>query len=89
MQGLTAMAKQSKRKDDDTVRIVPSANGAASSTDLTTLRPNGQVQHASADADRQIDSAIQKLGTTLGDSTSVAGPVRSVSSRPGGTYPGC
>ncbi|MFF0493947.1 OmpA family protein [Nocardia sp. NPDC004068] len=62
---LTDMTKQSKRSGDATVRVVSSATGAISTKDLTPTRPNGQVQHATADADRQIDASLHELANTL------------------------
>ncbi|WP_157978814.1 OmpA family protein [Nocardia aurea] len=67
---LTSMAKRSKRKGGATVRVVTSLSGEVRTTDLTPVRPNGQVQHAAADADRQIHSAIDKLSVTLGEAAS-------------------
>ncbi|MBH0779937.1 OmpA family protein [Nocardia bovistercoris] len=67
---LTSMAKRSKRKGGATVRAITAASGEASAIDLTPLRPNGQVQHATADAERQIRAAIDKLGVTLGETAS-------------------
>ncbi|MEV0707387.1 OmpA family protein [Nocardia aurea] len=69
---LANMAKRSKRKGGATVRIITSASGETSTIDLTPLRPNGQVQHAVADADRQISAAIQKLREGLTETTSIA-----------------
>ncbi|MGW4370797.1 OmpA family protein [Nocardia takedensis] len=62
---LTAMAKHSKRKGDATVRIITSATGDILTKDLTPLRPNGDVQHASADAKHQIDASIEELAEAL------------------------
>ncbi|WP_280317098.1 OmpA family protein [Nocardia wallacei] len=64
---LTDMANQSKRPGDATVRIVSSATGDITSKDLTPLRPNGQVQHATADADRQITASVRELADTIAD----------------------
>ncbi|MGV9834266.1 OmpA family protein [Nocardia niigatensis] len=65
---LTDMAKQSKRTGDATVRIVTSATGGTAGTrDLTPMRSNGQVQHAPADADRQIASAVNNLADLAAD----------------------
>jgi outer membrane protein OmpA-like peptidoglycan-associated protein len=70
---LTDMAKQSKRSGAATVRVISAATGEVTMKDLTPLRSGGQVQHAHADADRQIHSAVDELGTTLGNVTS-SGP---------------
>ncbi|APE33879.1 hypothetical protein BOX37_07735 [Nocardia mangyaensis] len=64
------MARHSKRKGDATVRVITSTSGEVITTDLTPLRPNGQVQHAAADSERQIRAAIDKLGVTLSEATS-------------------
>ncbi|MBF4996684.1 OmpA family protein [Nocardia sp. BSTN01] len=64
---LTNMAKQSKRPGDATVRVVFSATGDISTKDLTPLRPNGQVQHATADADRQIAASVHGLADQLAE----------------------
>ncbi|WP_280377975.1 OmpA family protein [Nocardia wallacei] len=64
---LTDMAKQSKRPGDATVRMVSSATGGITSKDLTPLRPNGQVQHAAADADHQITASVRELANTIAD----------------------
>ncbi|MEV0357661.1 OmpA family protein [Nocardia sp. NPDC050697] len=65
----TSIAKQSKRPGGATVHLVASTTGEARSTDLTPLRPNGQVQHAAAGAERQIDAAVAKLGDSLSQIT--------------------
>ncbi|MEV6255637.1 OmpA family protein [Nocardia sp. NPDC051911] len=67
---LTKVAKQSRRQGGATVRIITHISGGPSTTDLTPLRPNGQVQHATADADHQIREAIDRLGDALADATS-------------------
>lgn len=64
---LTDIAKHSKRPGDATVRIVSSATGDITTKDLTPLRPNGQVQHASGDADRQITASVRELANTIAD----------------------
>ncbi|MGV9751113.1 OmpA family protein [Nocardia farcinica] len=64
---MTKMAKQSKRPGDATVRIVSSATGDITTKDLTPARPNGQVQHAAADADRQIAASVRELADTIAD----------------------
>ncbi|RBO88486.1 OmpA family protein [Nocardia puris] len=64
--GLVAMAKRAKRPGDATVHVVMSATGEVVTHDLTPLRPNGQVQHAQADADRQIRAALDDLAATVG-----------------------
>ncbi|MFI9636652.1 OmpA family protein [Nocardia sp. NPDC051929] len=69
---LTNMAKRSKRRGGALVRIVTTLSGEAGAIDLTSLRPNGQVQHATADADHQIREAIEKLGVTLAETTATA-----------------
>ncbi|WP_306359819.1 OmpA family protein [Nocardia sp. CC227C] len=61
------MAKQSRRTGDATVRVVFSATGDITINDLTPLRPNGQVQHAAADADRQIAASVRELANTVAD----------------------
>ncbi|WP_051182425.1 OmpA family protein [Nocardia vinacea] len=65
--GLTSLAKTSKRPGDATVRIINSSTGDVVTRDLTPVRPGGQVQHADADADRQIHTAIDQLATTVGN----------------------
>ncbi|WP_157227309.1 OmpA family protein [Nocardia asiatica] len=62
---LTDMAKRSKRTGDATVHIMSSATGDITMKDLTPLRPNGQVQHATADADRQITASLRKLDDSV------------------------
>ncbi|MBF6276392.1 MULTISPECIES: OmpA family protein [Nocardia] len=62
---LTTMAKQSKRPGDAAVHVLTSATGTVTTKDLTPLRPNGQVQHATADADRQITASLHELANTL------------------------
>jgi flagellar motor protein MotB len=62
---LATMAKRSKRPGDATVRVLSSATGEIITKDLTPLRPNGQVQHAVADAERQIDAAVEDLAATV------------------------
>ncbi|MBF6185049.1 OmpA family protein [Nocardia farcinica] len=62
---MTKMAKQSKRPGDATVRIASSATGDITTKDLTPTRPNGQVQHATADADRQITASVEELAKTV------------------------
>ncbi|BDT94152.1 hypothetical protein IFM12275_41280 [Nocardia sputorum] len=64
---LTGMAKQSKSPGDATVRVVSSATGDIISKDLTPLRPNGQVQHAAADAERQIAASVHELADVVAD----------------------
>ncbi len=64
---LTDMAKQSKRTGDATVRVVSSATGEITTKDLTPRRPNGQVQHAAADADRQITASVRELANAVAD----------------------
>ncbi|WP_305779081.1 OmpA family protein [Nocardia nova] len=64
---LTNISKQSKRPGDATVRIVSSTTGAVATTDLTPLRPNGQVQHATADAERQIAASVKGLSDQLAE----------------------
>ncbi|OXR47100.1 Outer membrane protein class 4 [Nocardia cerradoensis] len=61
------MAKQSKRPGDATVRVVASATGTLTTKDLTPLRPDGQVQHSPADADRQITASVHELANTVAD----------------------
>ncbi|MGS2809317.1 OmpA family protein [Nocardia sp. MW-W600-9] len=62
---LTTMAKRSKRAGDATVRVVSSATGEITAIDLTPLRPGSrQVQHAHADAERQIDTALEEIAAT-------------------------
>ncbi|MFD3425297.1 OmpA family protein [Nocardia fluminea] len=62
---LAAMAKSAKRPGQATVNIVTSASGQVSTIDLTPTRQNGQVQHAVADAERQIAAALDKVNNTL------------------------
>ncbi|MBF6446613.1 OmpA family protein [Nocardia elegans] len=62
------MTKQSKRPGDASVRVVTSATGVITTKDLTPLRPNGQVQHAAADADRQITSSVRGFADQLAES---------------------
>ncbi|WP_280483905.1 OmpA family protein [Nocardia farcinica] len=64
---LTGMAKRSKRPGDATVRVVSSATGDILTKDLTPLRPKGQVQHAAADADRQIAGSVRELADMVAD----------------------
>ncbi|MEU4413915.1 OmpA family protein [Nocardia salmonicida] len=64
---LAAMAKSAKRPGQATVNIVTSASGQVSTIDLTPTRPNGQVQHAVADAERQIAAGLDKVNSTLAD----------------------
>ncbi|PSR58692.1 MULTISPECIES: OmpA family protein [Nocardia] len=64
---LANMAKQSKRVGDATVRIVSSATGDITTKDLTPVRPNGQVQHATAEAERQIAASVQGLADQLAE----------------------
>ncbi|NKY27731.1 OmpA family protein [Nocardia gamkensis] len=64
---LTEMAEHSKRPGDATVRVVSSATGDILTKDLTPLRPNGQVQHAAADADRQITASVRELANTVAE----------------------
>ncbi|MBF6259866.1 OmpA family protein [Nocardia farcinica] len=65
--GLVNMAKRSKRSGDATVRVMSSTTGDITTKDLTPLRPNGQVQHAAADADRQITASVRELADTIAD----------------------
>ncbi|MFE9789229.1 OmpA family protein [Nocardia salmonicida] len=62
---LAAMAKSAKRPGQATVNVVTSVSGQTSTIDLTPTRPNGQVQHAVADAERQIAAALDKVNNTL------------------------
>ncbi|MGV9676436.1 OmpA family protein [Nocardia sp. NPDC003482] len=64
---LIDMAKQSKHPGDAAVHVVSSATGTITTTDLTPVRPNGQVQHATADADRQIAASVRELGDSVAD----------------------
>lgn len=64
---LANMAKQSKRVGDATVRIVSSATGDITTKDLTPVRPNGQVQHAMAEAERQIAASVKGLADQLAE----------------------
>ncbi|UGT62872.1 OmpA family protein [Nocardia asteroides] len=66
---LASMTERSKQRGDATVRLLTSATGEIHSIDMTPTRPNGQVQHAAADAERQINAAIGKLGETLSNAT--------------------
>ncbi|MGV9617191.1 hypothetical protein [Nocardia xishanensis] len=62
---LTKIAKQSKRSGDATVRVVLSTTGTITTADLTPLRPSGQVQHATGDAERRVAASVlhQAAGT--------------------------
>lgn len=62
---LTSMAKSAKRPGSAVVNIITSASGQVSTVDLTPTRSNGQVQHAAADADRQITASLDKVNSTL------------------------
>ncbi|MBF6299057.1 OmpA family protein [Nocardia amamiensis] len=62
---LVNIAKRSKRPDHATVRVLSSATGTVTTTDLTPLRPNGQVQHAAADADRRITASLRELDDSV------------------------
>ncbi|MBF6099325.1 OmpA family protein [Nocardia cyriacigeorgica] len=64
---MTSMAERSKRSGDAIVRVVSSATGMVTTRDLTPLRSNGQVQHAHADADRQITASVRELADTIAD----------------------
>lgn len=64
---LTDMAKRSKRPGDATVRLMTATTDDIITKDLTPLRPNGQVQHAAADADRQITASVDELANTVAD----------------------
>ncbi|MDO3645667.1 OmpA family protein [Nocardia mangyaensis] len=61
---MIGMAKRAKRPGEATVHLVTSATGEVDTRDLVPLRPNGQVQHAQVDADRQIRAAIDDLAVT-------------------------
>ncbi|WP_280448624.1 OmpA family protein [Nocardia brasiliensis] len=62
---LVNMAKQSNKTGGATVRMVTSSTSTVTTTDLTPLRPGNQVQHARAEADRQIAASVLELATTV------------------------
>ncbi|MGW5216357.1 OmpA family protein [Nocardia sp. NPDC004085] len=64
---MASMAERSKRPGDAAVRVVSSATETVTTRDLTPLRSNGQVQHAHADAVRQITASVRELANTVGD----------------------
>lgn len=67
---LVSMAKASKGEGQATVRLITTADTPAIAEDLTPLRPNGQVQHATADADRQIGQAVDRVAAQLHNAAS-------------------
>ncbi|MFB8276934.1 OmpA family protein [Nocardia colli] len=64
---LVNVATQSKKPGDATVRLITSPDEAVTK-DLTPLRPNGQVQHAHADAARQIAASVRELADAVSNS---------------------
>lgn len=66
---LVALAKASNQVGNATVRLVTSATGPITETDLTPHRPNGDVQHAAGDANRQINEAIDHFAHAIADAT--------------------
>ncbi|WP_179377854.1 OmpA family protein [Rhodococcus sp. ACS1] len=67
---LMRLAKSSKKAGQATVRLITSPDAPVIERDLTPLRPtNGGVQHAAADADRQIRDALGGVDELLRNST--------------------
>ncbi|MFI6168935.1 OmpA family protein [Nocardia sp. NPDC051052] len=64
---LEQRAHHAQKPGDATVRIISSATGPIIEKDLVPVRSNGEVEHASAAADRKITTGIDDLAELVAD----------------------